>query len=90
MKGRYEKEEENSKPLNLDDPVCPLFNDTKIIEQPVDLTTLTQKMTNFATDFISNAIKENSVTFVCVTQPELSTYSSQVVHFFKKIVLSYK
>ncbi len=43
---------------------CPLFLDEEIIEQPVDLTTLTSKFSMAASTFISKSVQDKSPFFL--------------------------
>jgi len=52
-------------------PPCPLYQDEQIIQQPVDLTTLTRRYTDFAEEFI---LRESA-------EPFFLFYSFQHVHF---------
>jgi len=52
-------------------PPCPLYQDEQIIEQPVDLTTLTKRYTDFAEEFI---LRESA-------EPFFLFFSFQHVHF---------
>lgn len=46
------------------DVSCPLFNNTDIIEQPADLTTLTERYVNRALSFIDNAVVHKTPFFL--------------------------
>ncbi len=68
---------------------CPLFLDEKIIQQPVDLTTLTSKFSLAASTFIDKSVQENSPFFLYMAyhqthHPQFAgTYESSYLFYIK-------
>ena len=52
---------------------CPLYEQEEIVEQPVDLTTLTQRMTSMAKNFIIENVEKE--------QPFFLNFAFNHVHF---------
>lgn len=66
----------------LQDVSCPLFKNTEIIQQPVDLTTLTERYVNQALTFINNATAHNTSFFLYLPfhQVHHPQFASQKFH----------
>ena len=51
-------------------PYCSLYNDSSVIQQPLQLINLTQTMTNFALDFMSNSLTKEAPFFLFYAFPQ--------------------
>ena len=51
-------------------PYCSLYNGSSVIQQPLQLINLTQTMTDFALDFLSSSLSQESPFFLYYAFPQ--------------------